>query len=340
MSATHESTISSSLLRGVFHAAECAGVTREALMTVAGVASHELDGVSPHLSLERYERVCAAAMQLTGDEAFGLRWAQCSLRRGFGPLADSLALAVSLRQALHLLACFEQFFVDCASHALLESPDEAIVRIHPQPYRSVAVRRMMAELGMAWYFRLLRAMRPEATPHRLDFTHDAPYYATDYARVFGPGVRFGQPSNELAFAGEWLDVPSSPSAHASADAPDDGQNRHVGMPGSYARRTFDLLIARAPTRLSMPQAAEMLGVGERSLRRRLAEEGRTFRQIEFAVLAQIATRYLCDQQRSVKDTAREMGFTGSIAFHRAFKRWTGTSPSDVQGAALRRSTER
>jgi len=46
----------------------------------------------------------------------------------------------------------------------------------------------------------------------------------------------------------------------------------------------------------------------------------------------IARRLLDDASRSIKETALAMGFSDPRAFHRAFRRWTGTTPKQYRAA--------
>jgi AraC-like DNA-binding protein len=96
----------------------------------------------------------------------------------------------------------------------------------------------------------------------------------------------------------------------------------------YALRVRELLLQRGcRERIDMPTVACSLGLSERSLRRRLAAEGRSYSDVENAVFAIVAKHLLGDRQRTIQETAYEMGFSDTTAFHRAFKRWTGTTPS-------------
>jgi AraC-like DNA-binding protein len=83
----------------------------------------------------------------------------------------------------------------------------------------------------------------------------------------------------------------------------------------------------APHRVTMAEVAQALSVSERSLQRHLAGSGRSYSAIANAAAASTATRLLEQQLLSIKQTAHEMGFSDPSSFHRAFKRWTGKTPS-------------
>ena len=65
----------------------------------------------------------------------------------------------------------------------------------------------------------------------------------------------------------------------------------------------------------------------RSLRRRLEAEGKSYLEIENEAFATVANHLLRERHLTIQETAFEMGFLSTSTFHRAFKRWTGTTPN-------------
>jgi AraC-like DNA-binding protein len=78
------------------------------------------------------------------------------------------------------------------------------------------------------------------------------------------------------------------------------------------------------------RVARDLGMSRQTLYRRLKAEGVTFEEILDAKRRQLAVRYLKLERISVKAVAYKLGFSDPAAFSRAFKRWTGLSPSSVR----------
>ena len=99
---------------------------------------------------------------------------------------------------------------------------------------------------------------------------------------------------------------------------------------SVRERLRDYLAAKPGRAHDMSSVARALGTSARSLRRRLHEEGITFRQVVEEALATVATRLLGEERKSIQETAYEMGFSEASAFCRAFKRWTGATPGEYQ----------
>ena len=64
-----------------------------------------------------------------------------------------------------------------------------------------------------------------------------------------------------------------------------------------------------------------------TLRRRLEEEGTTFTELVDELRRDLAERYLRDSRRSISEIATLLGFSHAPAFHKAFRRWKGVTPS-------------
>jgi AraC-like DNA-binding protein len=77
-----------------------------------------------------------------------------------------------------------------------------------------------------------------------------------------------------------------------------------------------------------PHVARLLGLSERSLHRKLAAEGRSFQDILDDFRAAESQRLLIQGQRGLSEIAAEMGFSEQSAWARAFRRWTGSSPTE------------
>jgi len=84
--------------------------------------------------------------------------------------------------------------------------------------------------------------------------------------------------------------------------------------------------------VGIDRVARELGMSRQTLYRRLKAEGTTFEELLDAKRRQLAVRYLGLDRSSVKAAAYKLGFSDPAAFSRAFKRWTGISPSNFREA--------
>jgi len=88
----------------------------------------------------------------------------------------------------------------------------------------------------------------------------------------------------------------------------------------------------------MASVARALGLSARTLRRRLDEEGTSFRKVLDGALGTLAKRLVAGGDQPIEAAAYAMGFAHPSAFHRAFKRWTGATPGASRPPPARRKS--
>jgi AraC-like DNA-binding protein len=71
-------------------------------------------------------------------------------------------------------------------------------------------------------------------------------------------------------------------------------------------------------------------MSERTLSRRLADEGTTYEELVDQLRRSLAFQYIKARSISVSQIAWLLGYEGSTSFNHAFVRWTGHSPSAVR----------
>jgi AraC-like DNA-binding protein len=100
---------------------------------------------------------------------------------------------------------------------------------------------------------------------------------------------------------------------------------------SLVDRVKQYLFSVPPKRMpDMAGVARELGLSTRSLRRHLADDGASYKALVQSVLQIRATQMLSDPNRTIQQTAAEMGFSDPSAFQRAFKRWKGIPPGQFK----------
>src|SRR5215813_13432040 len=73
-----------------------------------------------------------------------------------------------------------------------------------------------------------------------------------------------------------------------------------------------------------------LGLSPRTLQRKLNEESTSHQELLDELRRDLSTKYLSEPDISIAEAAFLLGFSGPHAFHRAFCRWTGTTPGEFQ----------
>ncbi|TFZ55089.1 AraC family transcriptional regulator, partial [Methylorubrum sp. Q1] len=84
------------------------------------------------------------------------------------------------------------------------------------------------------------------------------------------------------------------------------------------------------SRSRISRIAQTLGTSQRTLSRRLTEEGLSFESVLEEMRRDLALRYLRDTRLSISRIAWLLGFREATAFTHAFRRWTGRSPTEAR----------
>jgi AraC-like DNA-binding protein len=124
---------------------------------------------------------------------------------------------------------------------------------------------------------------------------------------------------------------SDPIAYRHAIADLEKALQRQSRPNSCSRLVRRLL-EEGPGMTGSRSVASQLAISHSSLKRRLAQEGTTFRALRETVLREQAVLLLLERTSTVSEIAAQLGYSEVSNFSHAFKRWTGFSPSQFQSS--------
>lgn len=153
-----------------------------------------------------------------------------------------------------------------------------------------------------------------------------------YERYFGCQVQFGSTQDRITFRCKDLDTRFVTYNKELLDvlAPElDQRLEHHDRVGSIADQTRWVLRRRLTAgRPDIRSVAAELAMSERSLQRRLTDEGVTFQILVSATRHQLALEYLADPLLTLMEVAFMLGYEDQNSFFRAFRHWEDRTPSD------------
>jgi len=322
------------MVRALIEVVERAGVPRQRFLKAAGLSEDRLSDGDGRFTLQEFDAIQRLALDLTGDEALGFRLAEHASQAAFAVLGNLIALAPTLRDALELGSQFGCLLLEDTHQRLEESIDIARIR-HDFPRTSARADRVHAEFIIAGLYRLIGIFAgSDAHISGAYFEHAAPGHRPEYCRLFEGTERFNQSFTGIEFPRKLLDVRQlhhEPRLYALLHAEARRSIDTVAHRPSLAERMKRYLSTRPPCRIpNMVAVAREFGMSVRSLRRRLAAEGVSYRALVQTALEEAAIQALQTPGRSVQEAAIATGFSDSTAFHRAFKQWTGVTPAEFQ----------
>jgi AraC-like DNA-binding protein len=176
--------------------------------------------------------------------------------------------------------------------------------------------------------------RAPIAPEEVAFSHPAPRDCRGHEAFFKAPVRWAQKGTWLRFSPEQLQTPlpkADPQLAAFLAGLAEQALARAGEASSLIVQLRHLLadvLSRGVPEIEA--VARRLAMSERTLRRRLEEEGTSFRELLDQTRAELARGYLRDPNLALSEVAFLLGFSEPSAFHRAFRRWTGQTPAEFR----------
>lgn len=315
------------------------GIGEAAFLGLAGLAREDLADPTQLVPVARYDAIVRLARRLSGDEDLGLHVGESAPSGGAHVVGHILYNCASVRDAIALFIRYAPLVIEGARVALCESPGAAHA-IYAHPEIAPDNTRYDAELALTLILGIgKRFLRTDTPPYRVRFAHGKPPSTAEHERVFRCPIEWGAPTNEIIFSPRLLDLP-----HVYRDEPlcellKARAEELLAVRHSDDRlpeRVVDLLKYGDELEPSADALARRLGMSARSLQRRLRARGVSLSQLVDRARKEVACSALAHPDAPIKDLAARLGFSEPSAFHRAFKRWMGTTPAEFR-AARRRS---
>jgi AraC-like DNA-binding protein len=322
------------VLRAVSAELKRSGGDAGAILAAAGLDESVVNDATARISHRDEARFILSAMQISGRPGLGLDVgdaAPTNLLHVLGPLIMSVG---SLRQALELFLRYAPWLIDGASYELIDSGRTATLR-YTNPHEDPDHSRFCADLNVAFIYRVgERFVGAGEYADVVRFTHPRPSYAARYDEVFSCPVEFGCSANEIVVETRLLDLENLPpddSLRAILERRADELLSMLGTQVTLDARLRELLgRERNLSRSALSSIPARLGVGMKTLQRRLSTVGVSFSELVEGEQKRRAFAALSDTTIPIKEIAQMVGFSDSTTFHRAFKRWTGTTPAEYR----------
>jgi AraC-like DNA-binding protein len=282
----------------------------------------------PEASVEAAWRLAAT---LTHDEAIGVHVAE-SLPRGALDLVEyAFRSSTSLAAGLERLARYGRVLSDRVA-ARMEAQGEGLLLL-VRDTGSTALHPARAEFALAVALKFVRdSAGGDITPLQVCFAHPAPETESEHRRFFRVPVRFAANSNSMIFSA----VDAARPLQGADDALSSMVRRRLEKilaerdlhgSGPLSGRVRHMMVEHLGETILAPETvARALAVSRRTLSRRLADEGTSFRHILDDVRREFACALLHDRSLSIGDIAFFLQYSEPAAFNRSFRRWTGQTP--------------
>lgn len=329
---SQEPNVIAGWVAAVAQACEASRLNSREIFAQAGIDLNSVRQPTARFPISRLSKVYEVIGEASGDPAFGLSIAQFVHPTSMHALGYSLFASSTLESFCRRIVRYFRLVTTNAESQLERTSAE---------YRLVIVPTQQPEQYYpqdAWIATILRYIReiyrPDFAPRGVTLQRPRPQRnSLRFEQYFGTRVEFGSDANRLLFEPADMQV-ELPAANAEL-----ARNNDQVVMALLARMDREDVIARVRAlfvellpsgELSKDAAAARLNMSERTLQSRLVARGTSYRALLNETRQELAEQYMRQGHHSVSEVTYLLGFADVSSFSRAFRQWTGVSPSEYR----------
>lgn len=318
---------------------EALGFDHQACLKGTGILLSQLDNADARMSLQQELAFYRNTLELTGDPAIGLKLGEPFIPQRYGLFGYAMLSAASFRHALALTENFGRLTFSFYTLRFGVTGKQAWFSMSEPPPIEQELVNLYLDRDMSAAKVDFSEILGEPFPiQSVYLSHDGHGRQQAYSDYFGCEVNFSQGEGRFLFSSALLDNPLPQS--------DPESSRHfqqqcqlliakLTAQGHFVDDVRMLILARPGFFPDIDFVAEKLDMSTRTLRRRLKEEGSSYRALLEEIRFGLAREYLGKTHLPMEEICSLLGYSESGNFSHAFRRWSGQSPSEWRREQLR-----
>ena len=309
---------------------EMHGIDANALLREAGVDPALLRDPSARIPSTFWDAVGARAAALIPDPAFGLRAARCWHPSNLGALGHAWLASSTLRTGLERLQRYSRVLGEKAELKITNTR-EGLRFVYDHRRRDPVLRAIGSDFVMSLVVDMCRMnYGASLRPVEVRLSRAKPGDIEPYRHFYGCPIHFETNEDSFLLSPRVADEPLPTANRQLAGTLDSiltAQLAALDKNNIPARCKASLLEQITSGEVSEGNMARQLHMSRRTLQRKLAESNNTYQKLVDDTRRDLALRYMESPKNSITDVTFLVGFSRQSAFTRAFKRWTGMSPT-------------
>lgn len=301
---------------------------------------NNLDQLDVPISSAAHRALLSDALRMTGNTGLGLEIGFHRSQATYDQLAYLMMSSSTLREATELGLRYQNYPGRFSGNEIIttfsEIDGQGCYQINTKDslgeFRLLAVEDVLSSIMSTVRWVIGRPL--PVTKLRCDYPKPPHFEA--YQKIFDCPIHFDAPVIQLFFDADVLDQPLPNTSPQSARlyAALCEEKSIARQQGDVAWRLSQIIAQDSANPPEMTEAAALLHCSPRTLRRRLKAEGWQYQQLIDQVRTIRARRALSDPTLSITEIALQLGFADHSGFLRAFKKWTGLTPSEFRSRLL------
>lgn len=333
VSAQPDGTTLGAWVKAICRAMEAAGCDSRSELAEASLELETLDGPDVRCPAELSIRLWKRATEVTRDPAFGVKAASYIKNTSFHALSYGVSSSSTLKEAFERAMRYSRWVSDFVTYQFTPRGPEYHFVMEPM----IEVPDISVDCLVALYLRTCRSLTGrEFSPLRIELRRPVPSCVEDFNALLRAPLQFGAQKNCMVFTAESIERRLDAGNPELAQHNDAIAARYLANTEirSVAVRVRELLTTKlAYGEPSEENVARSLNLSVRTLQRKLIDSGTTYRRVLDNTRRDMALSYLKVSLYSVTTITYMLGYSATSSFTRAFRRWTGQSPTDWRAQA-------
>src|SRR5271166_124465 len=316
-------------VRAVAEALRPEGLDLPALFAEAGLELAALKDPDARFASDNISILWHVAVARSGNPTVGLAGAQIAKPAAFDVVAYTMMSAPSLLGVLERIVRYVRIVSDAARVDVNKDPEGFRLTLEIAHGRQHVPWQRFGFFLMTFLSFCRWVTARDLRPIALELAFAPSADMEPYKGAFKCPLRFNAPSNGLLLSPSDVMSPLPTAHQVLSEVHERIADKHLQQVETSPTRlrVLAIILRRLsdgePTRAKVAKAMAM---SERTLQRRLTEEGTSFQQVLDDARRGLAEHYMGRDDVSLADIAYLLGFLDKSSLFRASKRWFGTSP--------------
>lgn len=326
--------VPTNMLCGLMLMADELGISSDSWLTGLRLSPEQLSDSQTRISWRQAIEIIRRALPTLPLDGVGLAMGSNQNGGNFGLLGLAMKTARTFGDAVRIGLDYQHSLGPLMDLTLEENDDGTLAVIATAPEEANDLLPFLCEEMFSSTLMLGRELAGnDFSPLRLELGYPAPTCTDQYQALFRCELAFNQPRHAMVLDPRWMQMPFSsynPVTSQQALSLCRAQLATLTSPGETTAAVERQLRPRLRDNPQMSEVAETLHLSERTLRRQLADEQTSFSEVHDRIRTERALQLLQDPDLDIATIGNQLGFNDAREFRRAFKRWTGQTPSETR----------
>lgn len=329
--ALENTVVSANYASLILRLCESRGITLSQLIVGIDINAEIFTSSHASISGKQFVQLVENAYALYDDPAFGVHSGKHINISTHGMIGFTLMSSSNLKEAFDVILRYYRTIFSIMTFELTQQDGVAILAFDV-PYKVGHIKSVMIEgflVGFGSVIRMILADVDFSAKIRLQ-VKEQPYHQV-LNDLYDSGVEYGSEVNEICFDSDLLSLRMSaadPQTAQLARAQCEHLKRLADAKETFTQQVRVKLFSHKKRLPKLDEIAQIFNMHSRTFGRYLSKEGTSYQELLDDVREVLAMEYLANPNMLVEDIAYSLNFNDTSSFYRAFKRWTGITPSD------------